>query len=192
MDIKILLTIIALILGIVYFAIPRIYKYYFKRPKLIVEIEPNKGLTSSQTFIRFSSKNPVGVPVNTPEGISIYEFEWKFDLIVRNNSEVNAFKIKMCQHKNSNYLTFKKSINPNKALKAHESEIIPFIFSKVVETKQKDRASHFPKVPNEFKDLMLHLEYENEFGTKFYSRYYFNTNETKFNKVSKSELKFWC
>ena len=113
MDIKILLTIIALILGIVYFAIPRIYKYYFKRPKLIVEIEPNKGLTSSQTFIRFSSKNPVGVPVNTPEGISIYEFEWKFDLIVRNNSEVNAFKIKMCQHKNSNYLTFKKSINPN-------------------------------------------------------------------------------
>ena len=192
MDIKVFLTIIALILGIAYFVIPRIYKYYFKRPKLVVEIEPNKGLQSSQTFIGHSSKNPVGIPVNTPEGISVYEFEWKFNLIVRNNSEVNAFNIKMCQHKNSNYLTFKKSINPNKALKAHENETMPFVFSKVVETKHKDRASYFPRTPHEFKNLMLHLEYENEFGTKFFSRYYFNTNETKYDKIPKSELKYWC
>lgn len=149
METKTLLKIVALILGLLYFALPKIYNYYFKRPKLVVVIEPNKGITNSQTFIRFSSKNPVGVPVNTPEGIGIYEFEWKFNLIIRNYSEVNAFNIKMCQHKN-NYLNFKKNINPNKTLKAHEEETIPLIFNKVVETKLKDRGSHFSKRPSEF------------------------------------------
>ncbi|QCX37335.1 hypothetical protein FF125_02360 [Aureibaculum algae] len=192
MDTKILLAIVALILGLLYFALPKIYNYYLKRPKLVVDIEPNKGITSSQKFIRHSSKNPVGVPVNTPEGISIYEFEWKFDLTIRNNSEVNAFNIKMCQRKNSDYLNFKKNINPNKALKAHEEETIPFIFSKVVETKHKDRESHFTKRPSEFKDLMLLLEYENEYGQKFYSRYYFNTDKTDYKKTSETELKYWC
>ncbi|WP_339725528.1 hypothetical protein [Maribacter stanieri] len=187
-----IIAIVALILGLAYFALPKIYRYFYKRPRLVVEIEPNKGLTSSQRFIRYSSKNPVGIPVNTPEGISIYEFEWKFDLTVRNNSEVNAFNIKMCQRKKSNYLNFKKNINPNKALKAHEEETIPFIFSKVVETKHKDRESHFPKRPSEFKDLMLLLEYENEFGRKFYSRYYFNTDKTEYKKTPKTELKYWC
>jgi hypothetical protein len=192
MDGKLIIGIVALILGLIYFVVPRIYRYYFKRPKLVVEVEPNKGITSSQRFIRYSPKNPVGVPVNTPEGISIYEFEWKFDLTVRNNSEVNVFNIKMCQRKNSDYLTFKKNINPNKALKAHEEETIPFTFSKVVETKHKDRESHFPRRPTEFKDLMLLLEYENEYVVKFYSRYYFNTDKTDYKKTPKTELKYWC
>ena len=191
MDIKMIITIIALFLGLIYFVVPRVYKYYFKRPKLVVEIAPNKGITKSQIFIGHSSKNPVGVPVNTPEGITIYKFEWKFNLTIRNNSEVNAFNIKMCQRENSNYLTFKKTINPNKALKSHEEETVPFTFSKIVETKHKDRESHFPKKPTEFKDLMLLLEYKNEYGLKFYSRYYFNTDKTEYKKTSKMELTHW-
>jgi hypothetical protein len=192
MEIGVIIALAALILGIVSFAFPKIYRHFYKRPKLVIEIEPNKGITHFQKHIRYSSKNPEGIPVNTPEGISIYEFEWKFDLTVRNNSEVNAFNIKMCQRKKSNYLTFKKNINPNKALKAHELETIPFIFSKVVESKHKDRKSHFTKTPSEFKNLMLLLEYENEFGQKFYSRYYFNTDKTEFKKTPKSELELWC
>lgn len=192
MDGKLIIGIVAILLGLVYFLVPRIYKYYFERPKLVIEIEHNKGITSSQTFIRHSTKNPLGVPVNRPDGISIYKFEWKFDLTVRNNSEVNAFNVKMCQRKNSDYLIFKKNINPNKALKTHEEEIIPFAFSKIVETKHKDRESHFSKRPKEFKNLMLLLEYENEYGVKFYSRYYFNTDKTDFKKTSKTELKYWC
>ena len=68
MDLTTIFTIITIVLGITYFVGPKVYNYFYKRPKLIVEIEPNKGITSSQTFLSFSTKNPTGVPVNTPEG----------------------------------------------------------------------------------------------------------------------------
>lgn len=158
----------------------------------MIELHPNRGITSSQRHLGYSEKNDFTQAVNIPDAISIYKFEWKFDLTIINNSEINAFNTVLLQHTNLQNLVFNKNINSNRALKAHEDETLPFVFSKIVETAHKVREKHFTKRPAEFKNLMLLLEYENQYGRKFYSRYYFNTDKTELTKINASERKYWC
>lgn len=191
MEASTILAILALIAGLISFGYPRIEIYFIKRPKLVVEINPNKGFTRSSSFIDYHPDTDRTKPVNRPETIRIYELLWKFDLVIRNNSEINAFNVKMLQHKNATKLAFNASINPQKSLKTHEEVIIPFQFTKVIQSTTQEFPLHYTQNPSDFKDLMLLLEYENEFGRKFYSRYFFNTDKSKFYKTRKSELIYW-
>ena len=50
--------IIAIILAFLYFIYPRLENYFRKRPKLVVEIKPNEGISSRQNLKGYSSKNP--------------------------------------------------------------------------------------------------------------------------------------
>src|SRR5690606_31827627 len=100
MEIGIIVSIISLFLGISYFIFPRFYDRFYKRPKLTMEIEPAQGITAFQKFIAYSSENDPDLPVNRPDAIATYHFEWNFNIIVRNNSEVNAYNVKLLQHRN--------------------------------------------------------------------------------------------
>ncbi|MFD2564801.1 hypothetical protein [Aquimarina rubra] len=177
--------------GLIYFLYPRYEAYFVKRPKLVIEISSNEGFTKLSKFIRYHPDTDRTKPVNRPEVIKIYRLEWRFDLTIRNNSEINAFTVKMLQHRNLMNLSFNKEINPQKSLKSHQEEIIPFQFIKTIESTDAEFESHYTNIPSDFKDLMLLLEYENQYGKKFYSRYFFNTDSTKFIKVKKTELKYW-
>lgn len=177
--------------GLIYFLYPRYEAHFIRRPKLVVELASKKGITRSSHFIDYCSETDRSQPVNRPGVIKIYELNWNFDLTIRNNSEINAFNVKMLQHNNLMNLTFKKEINPQKSLQSHQEEIIPFQFIKIVKSTNEEFESHYIKKPSDFKDLMLMLEYENQSGKKFYSRYFFNTNSSEFSSIKKSELKYW-
>jgi len=46
-----------------------------------------------------------------------YKFEWRFDLILRNNSEINAYEVKLKQNKSKPQIQFRGEINLQKAPK---------------------------------------------------------------------------
>jgi len=45
-----------LIGGIIYFIYPRYESYFKVRPKLVVELEPNTGITKTQDMLGYSKK----------------------------------------------------------------------------------------------------------------------------------------
>lgn len=182
---------IIILAGLIYFLYPRYEKNFKERPKLVVEIEPNSGITKTQNFIGYSSKNKP-ISDDRDEMWYIYEFEWRFELILRNNSEINAYEVKLLQHQTKPQIQFNGKINMQKALKAHGEIILPFRVHKYVECQGKDREEHFRKTPEFLKNLMIVFVYKNPKGTNFQSRYHFNTDKTEFNKIPKDELKkYW-
>ena len=181
--------IIALIFGLVYFLFPRIENYY-KRPLLIIELEPNDGITKIQTPLGLSSKNQNKQTNDPDEFLYNYEFEWKFNLIIRNNSENNAYDIKTLQKNNMPKIEFQKKINFQKALKAHEELNLPFKIVTIVEVLGKDREEIFDNDPNIFKDLSISLEYKNYKKNIFFSTFNFNDSSTSHKKILNYELKF--
>ena len=191
MNTMVIVGLVGLLLGLLYFLYPRIADIYFKRPKIVLELDENVGISRSSSHLGYSPSNDRGLPVNRPEAISIYELEWKFNLTIRNNSEINAFDLRLMQHKNLLNLDFKSKINPNKALKAHEEIVIPLVFKKTIQCMHKDRNKHYTQGPSDFQNLMLLLEYSNQHGKKFYSRYYFNNDVSKLVSISIKELQFW-
>lgn len=181
----------SIILGILYFAYPRLENYYKLRPNLIIEIEPNMGITRSQTPLKISSKNTPG-PTDIGDIWRVYKFEWNFDLTVRNNSEINAYSIKLLQHKNQQHIEFREKINFNKALRSQEEIILPFKVTTIKDVQGKDLDKVFKNRPESFDDLMILFEYKNPKDRKFYSRYYFNTDSVSFERMKESELqKYW-
>ena len=184
-----LIGIFTIIVTILIAVIPLIWNKYVRRPELVIEIEKNKGITSTREYL-FSVNNTLG-PLTVKEHIGAYKLEWKFNLLVRNNSENNAYSIQMYQYKDQSFLKFSSVINPNKALLAHEEENFPFTFSKIERIKAPDLASSELSKPKEFKNLMLLLKYKNQHGKVFYTKYYFNTDKNVSDKVSKDEIKNW-
>jgi len=183
---------VMLLVGLAYFLYPRYESRFKERPKLVVEIEPNSGITKTQDFIGYSSKNKP-ISDGPDEMWYVYKFEWRFELIVRNNSEINAYEVKLLQHQTKPQIQFNGEINMQKALKAHEEIKLPFRVHKYVECQGKDREEHFRKTPEFLKDLMIVFDYKNPKEMSFRSRYYFNTDKTDFNKIPKEELKkYWC
>jgi len=182
-----------LIIGFIALMYPRIEKIYLQRPYLVAEIKPNVGITKTQTPIGLSSKNNPGPIDSGDEKVwRIYEFEWRFDLVIRNNSEVNAYHIVPLQHTNKTKVQFEKIINSNKALLAQKEVVLPFRITNIVECQEKDRKSHFGNMPKTLADFMIVFEYQNPLTTKFYSRYYLNTNKTTFQRIKRKELnKYW-
>lgn len=160
---------------------------FFKSPKLIMELYPNQGKTRLQIYIQYSPKNDTSLPMNRPEAMCIYEFEWKFDLMIRNNSEVTAYSTQILQRVNKPELNFKLSLNINKAIQPHQEIKLPQVFSKV-DTMHFERELHYVPTPSAFSDLLLLLKYENEYGLGFYSKYNFKTDRTDLKDISLSEM----
>lgn len=183
------LPIIAITCGLIYFLYPRIENYFVTRPKLIIEIEENQGITSRQNLLRYSSKNPP-ISEGPDEMWYVYEFEWLFNLIVRNNSEINAYEIKLMQKNGAPNVVFQREINFQKALKSHEEIELPFKISTIVECQGKDRENIFGSQPDVFKNLMVLLEYKNPKGRNFHSAYSFNTNKTDLKRRQSYELQY--
>lgn len=177
-------------LAFVYFIYPRYEAKFRIRPRIVVETEPNKGITKMQSFIGYSSKNGSDRS-DIDERWFIYEFEWKFDLIVRNNSEINAYELQLLQRKDSPNIEFQGKINIQKALKAQEEIVLPFKISKIVECQGKDRESYFNNYPDIFEKISIILQYKNPKGQLFQSVYFFKRNYTSFESVNKNIIKYY-
>ena len=182
--------IIAIILAFLYFIYPRLENYFRKRPKLVVEIKPNEGISSRQNLKGYSSKNP-SISEGPEEMWYIYEFESLFNLIIRNNSEINAYDIKMLQKNNAPKIEFQKAINFQKAMKAHEEIELPFKISTIIECQGKEREFLFNNQAEMFKTLNILLEYKNPQNREFYSIFSFNDEKTSFSRIQSYEKHCW-
>jgi hypothetical protein len=182
--------ILAIILAFIYFIYPRLENYFRKRPKLIVEIEPNKGITSQQNLKGYSDKNPP-ISEDPDEMWYIYEFEWLFNLIIRNNSEITAYDIKMLQKNDAPKIEFQKTINFQKAMKAHEEIELPFKISTIIECQGKEREFLFDNQAGIFKTLKILLEYKNPQNREFYSTFSFKEKKTNLNRIQSYEKNYW-
>ena len=181
----------AIILGFLYFIYPRIETIFKKRPKLIVEIEPREGITSTQRLIGYSNKNPK-ISEGPDEMWYNYEFEWLFNLVVRNNSEINAYDIKLLQKNDAPRIEFRKTINFQKAMKAHEEIELPFKIYKIIECQGKDRERLFENQADIFKTLFILLEYKNPAKREFYSTFSFDDKKTTFKRIQSYVVKhYW-
>jgi hypothetical protein len=106
MNLMIYFPIVAFAFAFLYFIYPR-YESKFKiRPKIVVETESGKGIRKIQTFIGYSTKN-AGIITDPDSRWVIYEFEWRFELVIRNNSEINAYELELLQKKMDLILNFK-------------------------------------------------------------------------------------
>lgn len=187
-----ILTIIAIVVGAFYFLYPRYEQLHLHRPKLLVDLAPGKGFTKSCWVEGLSAKNPPTIIAGSQDTWYIYKLSWEFDLVVRNNSEFNAYEVKLLQHKNKPQIKFRNKINFNKALGSQEEIVLPFTIHKYVECQVKDRGNHYKDKPDLLKDLMIVFDYKNPKGKTFQSRYFFNTDKTDYRKIPKAELKeYW-
>jgi hypothetical protein len=189
----IVVSILIFLAAIVSQILPRYEQYYKHRPNLVVELSSSKGIHSIQTPVGLSAKNkkPV-IQAGDPNIWRVYEMEWNFDLVLRNNSEYNAYNVKLLQHKSRPQIQFRENINFNKALRSQEEIILPFTIHKIVECQDKDRERIFNGRPDFFDDLMIVFDYKNPKGKKFQSRYYFNDDNTTYERIPTKELKeFW-
>ncbi|MEX0287717.1 MAG: hypothetical protein AB3N14_01265 [Flavobacteriaceae bacterium] len=189
----IIISSLILLAAIISQVLPRLERYYKHRPKLIVELQKSNGITSTQTPMGLSSKNkgPV-IQVGNPEIWRIYKFEWNFNLIVRNNSEHNAYEVQLLQHNTRPQIRFRENISLNKALREQEEITLPFSIHKITECQDKDRERIFSSKPEFFDDLMIVFNYKNPSGRSFQSRYYFNDDKTTYDRIPLKELtQYW-
>lgn len=179
------ISLLGLFLAFLYFILPRFERYFIERPNLVVELD---DITSIQKDKKYSSKNSTPAPI--PDEIwYIYDFEWYFNLIVRNNSEINAYDIKLFQ-KNGDYpIELQEHINMQKALKAHEEITLPFKISAKRECLGSERENIFANQGNIFKTLSIILEYKNPKGTKFYTTFLFDDKTNDYKRITSYELK---
>lgn len=183
-----IIAVIGIIVTIFMFSYNVWSTYYKHKPKLVVEIEKAKGITKTQNYMGLSSKNH-GTPDVPDEMWYNYRFDWNFELIVRNNSEFNAYKVRLLQHKDKPKIKFNGKINMQKSLIAHDEINLPFQIHEYVECQGKNRKHYFEKDPDFFNNLSIVFEYQNSKGIKSQSRYYFNTDITEFKKIKSSDLK---
>lgn len=159
----------------------------FIRPDLQIEILTDSETYGIQTPMGMSPRS--GKISNGPDDDwYFYKYEWFFDLILRNNSDYNAFEIKLLQHKNQPKVHFRKRINEKIALKAHDNLILPFVVRSKVEIQGKDMERIFSKRPKHLENQMLLFKYKNRHGKEFTSRYYFNPDEMKAENISEQEI----
>jgi len=181
-----------LIAGAIYFILPRIQSKYFKRPILVMEIDPKLGITHGRQHQSFSRDNPPDRPVNDPETVSMYKLHWNFILTIRNNSEVTAYNIKLLKKGVGNFLKFDGNVNANKPLPKHNEISIPIEFEVWKESKHKDVEKLSPPVPPEFEELELLLTYENSQKTKFSSIFTFQNKTIRYEReIKQKDLKQW-
>ncbi|WP_163380196.1 hypothetical protein [Cyclobacterium sp. SYSU L10401] len=193
MKLEILFPILILSAGFLYFIIPRISKKYFARPLLFMEINPNEGITMQRRHIARIENSEIKYG-NDPEAESLYGLVWKFDLIIRNNSENAAYNIKMFPQKTTKgKLTFNSIVNENKTLAAHQELVIPFEFYQEKESKHKDVDKLDTVEPDFFDEFKILLDYKNEGKTSFNSILDVKSKQVCFKKISQKKIKKnWC
>ncbi|MCF8302371.1 MAG: hypothetical protein K9I94_03770 [Bacteroidales bacterium] len=187
METRIIISIVALLLGLLYFLYPKVINYYFRRPKLIV----NSKISAFQSFIRHSQKNEPNGIFNEPEINNIYKMEWMITLNIFNRTEEPAYNIVLMQHKDAVFLPIKKNIKEGRVLTKHGETNISYEYSKIIESPQMNVKMHRKTMPKEFEGLSILCQYENKYGKLFYSEYDIQTDKTKFPKMKCKNLKQW-
>ena len=171
----------------------KIYERYFiSRPKLHVKFQKDPGITTSKLSLGVTPRNGPVLTAGSNLTWHLYRLTWNYELMVTNNSEVNAYSVKLLQHTNAPQIKFKNNFDQNIPFKSHEQIVLPFSIIIEEELRSIDADNKIKSKPEIFKDLMILIDYQNPKETHFQSRYFFNTDKTSYRKIARKEIeKFW-
>lgn len=158
MDINIALTAISIGVGIIIAIIPFLWKKYFARPELTIELLRN-GSSSFNSGI--SNKNDVSKGyIDGNNAIYIFNIKWKFKIIIRNNSENIAFYPKLTLDTTNPKFTMITPLNELTPISMKEPVVLEAEYFKLEECKGQQRTDA-GKFPEDLENMKLLLEYKN-------------------------------
>jgi hypothetical protein len=159
---------ISIIISILIAITPFIYRLFFKRPILTIEVIKDTG-SSSQFAISGANKLIDGT-IDGNNSTFIYKYEYSFRVIIRNNSDNNAYFINITHQNGAPFFTQFDKLNELEPILAHGQVILKSYYVCYRQSKSYDRPE-IEAFPQELENLELTLNYKNIHGVKFITKY---------------------
>jgi hypothetical protein len=158
----------SIVVAVVIATAPYLWKRYFSRPELTVEIIKAGGVSSN---VGVSSKNDTSkgyIEGNT--AIYVFRVVWKFKVVIRNNSEIVAYYPKIILDTTNPKFTEIESLNELIPITNREPIELKAEYTKFEECQGTDR-SNVSDFPEELKNIKILLEYKNAAKIVSYTLY---------------------
>ncbi len=147
---------------------PYLTKFFFKRPKLEIELHPAEGSYSIQKW-QINEKNHMEEPVY------VYEACWCYDIIIRNVSGHDAHYPLIRSNLALPYSTNMSVLNHYVPIYAASQTSINVTYKILDQSTERERV--VPEgIPAEIKKVKFLLEYTNERRKKYYTVFDCETN----------------
>lgn len=147
---------------------PFLWKRYFSRPELTVEIIKGTGVSSN---VGVSNKNDISKGyIEANSAIYIFRVVWQFKVVIRNNSEIIAYYPKVILDTTNPKFTNIESLNELIPISTKDTIELKAEYTKYEDCEGKDR-SDVGKFPQELKNIKILLEYKNASKIKSYTLY---------------------
>jgi hypothetical protein len=174
---EILIGILGIIVGLIIAVIPYFWSKYYVRPELTLEIVSDGGISSPQGL---SNKNDFTKgAIEAETAIRIFELTWKFNVVIRNNSDLIAFYPEIEFNPKGPKFTQLDKLNKLQPIKPAESLILKAEYRKFEESTGKNRTQIGRTPPSEFSDLGILVGYENSKKRRFYSLFNYSMVDNK-------------
>jgi len=176
---EITIGILGIIVGVIFGISPYIIRKYFLRPELTIEIlsdcamELERGLSNNNDFYKD--------PIVKDTVIRIFEITWKFNIVIRNNSDIAAYYPQIEFNPKGPKFTQIDKLNKLQPIKSTESLTLKAEYRKFEESTYQNRTHNGQKPPTEFGDLEILLGYENPKKKRFYTLFNYSMADNKNN-----------
>ena len=162
--------------------IPPLKKKYFDQPKVYIII---KGNGASRYPVLTSPNNDFSKPISRFTEIRFDKLIWRYNLILRNNSEHVAYNLSLLHPEQNLSFMFEKKLDRLLPIIPNTELINVIIFEKHVEGTGQETHELSKKHPDILMNNKFILEYTNVKGTKFYTVFDESKNEVERNQFFK-------
>lgn len=139
--------------------------FFIKRPRLDIEIVPSEEVPFIQKNNGLSANNPSSVYVS--EARYSYTFQWLYTIIIRNNSSVDTYDLRISVEPRSMKI---EPLGRTKALKAGEEMRLNACVEMSADLAGRDLKSINTSFPSNCDEYVIKLVYRREMcKRKFYS-----------------------
>jgi len=166
-----MVEIIAIIVTVCLFAIPYLWNKYIARPENTIELKFTGGSKRTRAI---SLRNKKGASMYADEIIRVYDLKWDFELIIRNNSDVDSFytSIDVLPEVDGEINILNE--NELNTIEGKSELVLKCNYQKQIESTQPN-SPNMRSLPDEFNSLKILLSYKNRYQTKFYTLFDNNT-----------------
>lgn len=144
-------------------------KSYLEGPELTIEFKRDGGDSAP---IGFSNKNVPDADgvIDTRDALQIFQLTWRFEIIIRNNSEYTAYYPQILFKDNQPTFFTIEQLNIQEPIASKGKFIIKAVYNNLEEAKGTER-SKMIDLPPIFNDMQILLEYKNGKKSKFFTLY---------------------
>lgn len=169
MDIVGWLTLLGLAATIIIALIPFLWKRYFTRPELAIEIVNHMGPSMNVGISNQNIPNEKGY-IDGNNAIYVFHLKWRISLIIRNNSDRIAYYPKIYFEPAEPHLLLLEKLNSQKPIMEHEEVTLKAEYGKYEEKRGQERSTT-AILPPELTNMRILIEYKNSAKIKFYTLY---------------------